>query len=171
MMQELCSAIVRKIEWVSLWSGRVLSLLVVAMVGIILWEVVMRYFFNAPTDWAMESATMIFGIYMMGGGVYTLLNGGHVKMDIVYDRWSKRKKAVADSLTFPLYLVFFSILFYLSMKYGLESLSMKEHSTSTWGPPLYPWKLTVPVIVLLMLGQGLAGFVKNLFLALTGKEL
>lgn len=75
-----------------MWSGRVLSLFVVVMVGIILWEVVMRYFFNSPTNWAMESATMIFGVYMMGGGVYSLLKGGHVKMDILYDRWTQERR-------------------------------------------------------------------------------
>jgi TRAP-type mannitol/chloroaromatic compound transport system permease small subunit len=170
-MRNTFSFIVKKIEWISLWSGKILSLLVLAMVGIILCEVVMRYFFNSPTNWAMESATMIFGVYMMGGGVYSLLVGGHVKMDILYDRWSKRKKAIVDILTFPLYLLFFSILLYLSTKYGLESLSMKEHSTTAWGPPIYPWKMLVPVIVLLMLGQGLANFIRNMFLAITGEEL
>lgn len=114
---------------------------------------------------------MIFGVYMMGGGVYSLLKGGHVKMDILYDRWTPRKKALADVLTFPLFLVFFSILLYLSTKYGLESFSMREHSTTAWGPAIYPWKLTVPIIVLLMLGQGLANFIRDIFLLVTGREL
>lgn len=171
MMRNTFSAIVKKIEWLSLWSGRLLSVLVLAMVGIILWEVIMRYFFDRPTNWAMESATMIFGVYMMGGGVYSLLKGGHVKMDILYSRWPDRKKAIADLLTFPLFLVFFSILLYLSTKYGFESFAIKEYATTAWGPPLYPWKLTVPVIVLLVLLQGIAGFLRNLFLAITGEAL
>jgi TRAP-type mannitol/chloroaromatic compound transport system permease small subunit len=77
---------------------------------------------------------------------------------------------LADVLTFPLFIVFFGILLYKASIYGFESLAMREYSTTTWGPPLYPWKLTVPVIVLLMIGQGLANFVRNICLVLTGEE-
>ena len=171
IMRNFFSAIVKKLDCISLWSGRLLSFLVLFMVGIIFWEVIMRYFFNRPTTWAMEAATMIFGIYMMGGGVYSLLKDGHVRMDIFYSRWSPRRKAIADIFTFPLFLSFIGILLYKATAYGFESFVMREYSSTPWGPPLYPLKLTVPVIIILMLSQGIANFIRNIALLFTGEDL
>lgn len=154
-----------------MWSGRFLSLLVIVMMGIILYEVVLRYFFNRPTTWALELTTMIFGVYMMGGGIYALLVDGHVRMDLFYDKWPVRRKAFADVLTFPLFMFFFCILLWKATAYGIDSLVMMEHSKTTWSPPIYPWKLSIPIIVLLMLAQGLSNFMKNLHLLITGKTL
>lgn len=170
-MISLLDSLVRKIDNLTRWSGYILAALIFIITGVICFEVVARYFFNRPTNWAMELATMNFGTYMLGGGAWALLKGGHVKMDIFYNRWSPRTQAIVDACTFPLFIVFFAIIFWKSVFYGIESVQSLEHSHTAWGPPIYHWKMTLPIAVLLILLQGLADFIRNLTLAVTGKEL
>lgn len=170
-MRNLLRMTVRRIDGLSRWSGWILAGLIFVMTGVIVYEVIARYFFSRPTNWAMEFATMNFGTYMLGGGVWALLKGGHVKMDIFYNRWSARTRAIVDTLTFPLFLIFFSVILWKSAFYGIESVRNFEHSHTAWGPPIYHWKMTLPVAVLLILFQGLADFIRNLTIAVTGDEL
>jgi len=170
-MHNSLKKIVSLLDKVSLYISWVLSIAVLIIILIILIEVVARYFFNNPTVWAMESATMIFGIYMMGGGIYSLLINGHVRMDVVYSKLSKRLQATIDCITFPLLLSFLAIIFWKASVYAGKSIAILEHSSTAWSPPIYIWKATVPVIVGLFMLQSLANFIRNIFLAVSGKEL
>jgi len=58
-----------------------------------------------------------------------------------------------------------------SIPWALASLRVGEYSESVWGPPLWPIKLTLPVAAGLMLLQGMTKTAKDLYLALTGREL
>ena len=170
-MKRLLAWIVNKIDTLSKWSGYILSGLVIVMGLIITYEVVARYFFNNPTNWAMELATMLFGTYMLGGGAWTLYRKAHVKMDIFYNKWRPRTRAIIDVLTFPFFLLFFSIMLWKSGSYGMQSVYSLEHSHTAWGPPIYHWKMTLPGAVFLIILQGLADFIRNLYCALTSEEL
>jgi TRAP-type mannitol/chloroaromatic compound transport system permease small subunit len=170
-MGQKLSLVVRKMDYLSIWSGRILAGLILIMAGIILYEVVARYLFNSPTIWGLELATMIFGTYILGAGAWTWYRGAHVRMDLFYDRWSKRTKAVIDVFSFPLVLLFLGVIFWKSSVYGIEAIRLMEHSHTVWGPPVYHWKMTLPVAILLMMLQGLADFLRNVTLAITGKEL
>lgn len=165
------SLIVSKVDVISEWSGRILVSLILAMVGILMCEVVLRYVFGSPTMWAHETATMIYGSYTILGGAYVLLYNEHVRVDILYSRFSKRTKAILDACTFPLALLFCGVLLWKSTIFGWESLSILEHSVTAWSPPIYPWKMTVPIAFLLVVLQGTSNFIRNLALAFSGREL
>ena len=170
-MQNVLAMLVEKIDMVSIWSGRILAGLIFVMGFVISYEVISRYFFNNPTQWGMELATMVFGTYMIGGGIFALYKKGHVKMDIFYSKWSPRTRAFADVCTFPLFILFFAVIFWKSAEYGIQSLQTLEHSHTAWGPPLYHWKLTLPIAVFFIILQGLGDLIRNLYLVVTGKEL
>ncbi len=170
-MKDKLSLMVRVINSINTWSSRFLAGFIIVMIAAILTEVVARYFLNRPTIWAMELATMIFGTYMIGGGVWALIRGGHVRMDIFYNRWAPRTKAIVDCCTFPFFVIFFAIVMWKATVYGIESVVNQEHSQTAWGPPVYHWKMTVPLFVGLIILQGLSDFLKKLFFAVTGKEL
>lgn len=163
--------IVHKIDALSKWSGRVLALLIYVMIGVMAFEVVARYVFDSPTIWAVETSTMAFGVFVIGAGVYTHLYRAHVKMDVFYSHWSQRTKAIADACTFPLFLATCAVLLWKSGVYAGQSLSIWEHSSTAWGPPLYPLKVIIPLMVLLMVLQGISHFIRDLTLAVTRKEL
>ena len=72
----------------SLWSGRIVGWLIIPMVLSLVWEVVARYWFNAPTVWAYDMTYMLYGTFFMLGSAYTLLRGGHIRTDSLYAQWS-----------------------------------------------------------------------------------
>ena len=74
------------------------------MVLSLVYEVVARYFFNAPTIWAYDMTFMLYGSFFMLGAAYTLQRSGHIRTDVFYARWSPRTQARVD---LACYLVLF----------------------------------------------------------------
>lgn len=151
--------------------GEILCYLIWFLVIIIVLEVLLRYFFNKPTDWVHETASYVFGGYavILGGSV--LLQKGHIRVDILWEKLSKSTQLILDMITSGIFFLFVLALLWYGWEMALESLQIFEHSTSPWGPPLYPFKLTIPLGALLLLFQGISKFVSDLVLLITGKEL
>lgn len=170
-LKKILCAFIRTTDRLSKLSGDVLSLLIFLMIFIVIFEVVARYLFDSPTSWSLEATTMIFGTYMVGGGAYAVVSRAHVNMDIFYVKWSQRTRSIVDVITFPFVAFFFSVLCWKAVSYGIESLMIREHASSVWGPPLYQWKLIVAVGLILFWMQLLSDFLRNLVFAITGEEL
>lgn len=139
--------------------------------AIMLYEAISRHFFNSPTTWAYEYSKMLFGFYMIFGGGYTMLCCEHISMDLFYSKWPQRTKAIVDSITFIFFVLFFSTLLYLITDDAINSISFRETSNSTLAQPLYQWRASLVVGVLLLFLQGIAGFVKNIWFAIFQEEL
>jgi TRAP-type mannitol/chloroaromatic compound transport system permease small subunit len=139
--------------------------------GIMLYEAIARHYFNSPTTWAFEFSKMLFGFYMIWGGAYTMLCGEHISMDLFYSKWPPRTKAIMDSITFVFFVLFFSALLYFVTADAINSISFRETSNSTLNQPLYHWRSSLVVGVLLLFLQGMAGFVKNVWFAIYQEEL
>jgi len=156
---------------ISKWTGRIVSYLVVIMMVILVYEVTLRYVFNNPTNWVHELAGFLFGSYFLLLGGYALYAEIHISMDLLYKRWSPRTQAIVGVVTYPLSLLFLGILFYFGGEWAWESVMSFEHSRSAWNPPIYPFKVMVPLAALLYLLQGVARFIRDLNMAIRGKEL
>lgn len=160
------------IDFVSEWSGRLISLLIYFLTFILLYDVMMRFVFNSPTIWAHELSLHLFGAYAVLAGPYVLLHDQHVKIDIIYNRFSKRGRAVLDSFTFLIFFLFIFVMLRYGFNWAWISVKIQETiSPSPWRSPVWPTKLTIPLAAFLMLIQGLAQFIRNVKLAITGKEL
>ena len=169
-MRKLAS-ILRKIDTFSDWTGKVLSMLLLLMVGMLMYEVILRYVFNNPTIWAHETSLFMYGGMGILLGAHTLRHRGHVNLDLFYRRFSPRRKAIIDSVTALLFFCYCAVFLYFSWKYGLKSLYIREFSITIWGPPIYPVKMVIPVAVTLITLQGLVKFIRDLFFAIRGREL
>jgi len=90
---------VRFIDAMSQRVGKVIRYGVVAMIGILLFETVSRTIFDAPREWTVELSQFVMAAYYILGGSYALLMGSQVRMDLLYDRWSAKRRALADALT------------------------------------------------------------------------
>ena len=84
------SAFASAITTFNRWLFKATVWLMAVVVPVMLYEVVMRYFFNAPTVWGMELAVLLFGPYFLFGGPYLLHLKGHVALDLVRQRLSNR---------------------------------------------------------------------------------
>lgn len=165
--------IVRVIDTISEWSGRVVAWLIIPLMVGTTYEVFARYLFNAPTIWAYDTSYMLYGSHFMLGAAYTLLKGGHIRTDILYQKWSPRTQGRVDALLYLL-LFFPGMIFFLWMgaQEGVQSMLIGERSDATpWRPILYPLKLVIPVTALLILVQGVSELIKSAHLALKGRPL
>jgi TRAP-type mannitol/chloroaromatic compound transport system permease small subunit len=161
------------IDTFSEWSGKAVAWLVIPLVGGLTWEGISRYVFNAPTDWAFDLSYMLYGALFMLGAHYALLRGAHIRTDMLWEKFSDRKKGLIDAIAF---LFFFFpamlMLFFASVDEAWHSWQIRELSEQTaWRPPLYPFKAVVPVTALLLLIQGISEFLKSVYAARTGELL
>jgi len=78
------------IDKINRWIGKMVSIFVLLIMSITLLEVVLRYGFNRPTMWVHETSQQIFAIAFLLGSAYTLQEGGHVRVDILYRRLRPR---------------------------------------------------------------------------------
>src|SRR3712207_3614412 len=113
---------IRTIDRITQILGYAVALLIVPLVLANTVEVIMRYFLRQPTSWATDVTVMSFGALFMLGAAYALREGAHVRTDMLWDKFSDRKKGVIDSVAF---VVFFfptmAVLFSLSLEEFLYS--------------------------------------------------
>lgn len=156
------------VDSISEWSGRFASWLIFPMAALIVFETLSRSIFNSPTKWAEESSQMLFGALFIIAGACALRYRDHVNMDIVYNHFPPRMKAIVDLLTSILFFLICGSLLWKGGQMALISVMRQEHSiVSVWAPPIYPLKLTMPIAAFLILLQGLAKFIRDLNIAIT----
>lgn len=152
IVQGYCRAVTGLNRWLAVMA----SLLVFIMVAVISYEVVARYFFDAPTVWALELSTLLLGPYFMLAGPYLLHTAGHVNVDIVYGKLSPRTTAIVDAVIYPMIGVIACVLIYQSIPVALNSIESGETSFSSWNPAIWPAKSLIPVAFGLLLLQAIA---------------
>ena len=150
--------------------GKTASFLIYPTMLVLVYEVVMRYYFTRPTIWAHETSCMLYGAHFIIGGAYALQRGAFVNVEVLYIRLSKRGRAVLDLITWTMFYVFVGTLLWKSIPWAWESFSVREFSDSTWGPYVWPIKMTIPFASLLMLLQGMTKTIKDAYLAVTGRD-
>ena len=148
--------------------GPVVSWLALAMVLVTFLVVVLRYAFDIGSIALQESVTYMHATLFMLGAAYTLQQQGHVRVDIFYQRFSRRGRAWVDLLGTLLLLVPIC-LFVLASSWGYvtESWAVHEGSREAGGLPyVYLLKTLLVVMPILVLIQGLVWLLRNaLFLA------
>lgn len=151
------------------WVGRISAFLIPLIMIILSCEVVLRYIFNRPTIWAMETSQLLMCTFVGLGGAYTALKGGHVNVDIVVDRLTPRKRAAADLVTVPPLLVFLSVFLWKASESAFESVEILERSGTFYDPPIYPVKVFMALGALLLLLQALAKSIEDIRIVVKGQ--
>ncbi len=149
-------------------SGKVVSFLVILLTGVILYEISARYMFKSPTIWAHEVAQMIYGAYVILLGAYAFQKGVHVNVELLYRKFSPRARAVIDLFTWLLFYFFCGLILVKGWEMAWESFQLGETEPTSFAPVVWPIKLTIPVGAFLILLRGLAKFVQDLQVAITG---
>ena len=162
---------VRRIDGFSEIIAKAIRWLVLIIMSITVYDVVMRYFLNAPTVWAYELAGLLLGPFWLLGGAYVLLHEGHVRLDILYRRLAPRRQAIMDLVTYTLFFFYCSLILIHGWDYFCFSFIRLEHSLTMWGPPIWPFKLAIPIAAALILLQGIAKYIRDLYIAITGRPL
>jgi TRAP-type mannitol/chloroaromatic compound transport system permease small subunit len=159
------------IDKLSTRAGQFSAISVVLLTALICWEVFSRYILSNPHDWVFDITYMLYGIMFMMAGAYTLSKNGHVRGDVLYGFFQPRTQALFDLI---LYFVFFIpgiiALVYAGIYFAGESLAINEHTTQTAnGPPIWPFKMIIPLAGGLLLIQGFAEIVRCIVCLQTGE--
>ena len=162
--------ITRAIDFISSWSGKAVAWLIVPMIALLAGEVVVRHVY-APTIWALDLATMLYGTHFFVAGALALYAGKHVRTDFLYGNWSPRTQAWVDFVCYLfLFLPGMLMFVWLSWDFAAESWDLKERLMTTWRPPAYWYKSVIPLAGALLLLQGISGLLKSVKTIATGVD-
>ena len=150
--------------------GKIVMFFVLGMMGIQLFETISRTIFNNAHIWAVEFAQFVMAAYYTLGGGYSHLIEGQVRMDIFYHKWSPKRKATMDAITFSILAFYLGVLLHGAIKGIIYSLKYKQVSYSPWAPPVAPIKIIMTIGIILMLLQTISEFFKDLARA-RGEEI
>jgi TRAP-type mannitol/chloroaromatic compound transport system permease small subunit len=165
------AAVVRAIDRLNEVIGRALAWLTLLMVLVVFAVVVLRYGLGWGRVWIQEAYVWMHGVLFMLAAGYTLLHGGHVRVDIFYRPAGARHRAWVDLIgTLVLLLPFLVMIAWVSWPYVLESWWRLESSREAGGlRGLFLLKSVLLGFCLLLGLQGLALAGRSL-LVLAGHE-
>ncbi len=158
------------IDSISSWTGKIFAFLIVIATVQITFEVVMRYFFNAPTFWGLEVTIWLCAAMYAIGGAYALLHNAHVRVDVFYIRWSPRLQAIVELITAPLFFLGVATLFWVSTQWTIKAYVDGTTSISHWEPLIWPIRGLLALGSFLLLIQGIAKYIRDFSVARKGTQ-
>lgn len=144
--------------------GYVTAFVMVLMILNVTYDVIMRYFFHTGSIAMQEMEWHLFSVIILLGISYTLKEDGHVRVDLIYDRLSSKKKAKVNMIGVVLFIIPMALLIGVdSIPYVMESFNSNEQSGDPGGLP-YRWivKTLIPLCFFLLIITAIGYFIKNL---------
>lgn len=139
------------------------SYLILPMVGVVVYEVFMRYVFGSPTSWAFEMTTFIYGVHFMLALGYAHKYDGHVAIDVFEARLPVRKRTLLRIISnLAVFLPTIGLLTIWSIKYAATSWGQWERASSSWAPVVFPYKTIMAIGFALFLLQGVAKLIQDI---------
>lgn len=158
--KSLMNAVIRSLERLIEWSGRACAWLVLALVCLVVYDVTMRYLFQAGSVALQELEWHLFGIVFLMGAGYTLKHDKHVRIDLLYRSgiMSDNARSWVNLIGTLVFLLPFCVLIIgSSWTFVADAFRYQEHSPDPGGLP-HRWllKACIPAGFLLLILQGVA---------------
>lgn len=136
------------------------------------YEVISRYGFNKPTIWSYDVSYMLGSMVLIFGMAYTLRIGGHVTIDLIYNRFSRRVQLIMYIIfTIVLFFPLWALMVKVMIPHTLFSWAKQESSwVGTWQPIVYPFKTWVTVGTIMLVLQGTAEFIRDIVELIGGER-
>lgn len=150
------------IDTISLWAGKTVCWLLIPLCLSMVYEVIARKFFLAPTMWAYDVSRMTYGAMFMLGAAYALMRGVHIRADFLYRNWSPKTQGIIDSVLYIL-LYFPGMLIFLLMSVDYASVAVirgERIGDTAWMPYIGPIKSAIPIGATFLILQGLSELLK-----------
>ena len=155
------SRVTDAIEAVNVKAGEFVAWWSLIAVFVYYYEVVARFVFNSPTNWVHESMFLMFGMQYMISGAYAYREDQHVRVDVLYAKFSPRGKAIADIVTSFFFFVFIGTMLVTGYRFAADAVNLREVSFTEWAIQYWPVKLTIPIGAALLLLQGISKLLKD----------
>ena len=144
--------------------GYLTAFATVIMVVNVFFDALTRYVFNWGSVGLQELEWHLLSIVILLGIPYTLMEEGHVRVDVIYDRLTIKKQAVINIVGTILFIIIFSLLIATgSVNFAIEAFMSGETSNDPGGLP-HRWivKGMIPFSFFLLAFMGLGYIVKNI---------
>lgn len=154
--------LLRGIDRLNGWAAAVSSVAMVAIVGLIAWEVVLRTARGTSTLVADEYSAYLYVLLVFLGLGHTLRADGHIRVKVLLGRLGTRGRRLleAAALLLALALCAFALRYTVSMVQDVRSLGMVSETPAQ--TPMWLPQLAVPVGLGLFFLQLLAQLARTL---------
>ncbi len=171
LMNSKSNRLLTAIDKISEWTGKIFSFLVVVATFQICIELTLRYVFNAPTAWGLEFSIYLCAATYVMAGAYAHRFDAHIKVDVLYNHFSPRVRALVDIfITDLLFFFFCGVLVWQSGMWAWESITRGITSGSIWDPPIWPMRSLLFLGSSILFLQGFAKFLRNLTIVIGKKN-
>lgn len=144
--------------------GTITAISMVLMILNVFYDVIMRYFFKSGSIAMQEMEWHLFSVIILLGISYTLKEDGHVRVDLIYDRLSSKRKALINMVGAVIFILPIALLVGTSsINNAMEAFISMEQSGDPGGLP-YRWivKALIPLSFFLLIITTIGFFIKNL---------
>jgi TRAP-type mannitol/chloroaromatic compound transport system permease small subunit len=137
------------------------------------YDTISRHFFNAPTIWAYDTLCISGGILYVLGWAYDYLCDSHTRVDLFYRKLSPKKQALMNVISslflfFPIVIALLTV----SINWAIRAWRINEKMISTfWYPPAAPYRTVFTLGILILLLQGVANFIRDIYFIIRGEPL
>ena len=170
-MPKWMSSLITNIDKSSKWIGNVVCWITMPLMLAMVYEVIARKLFVAPTMWAYDMSRFLYGALFMLGAGYALSKGVHIRADFLYRNFKVKTQGLID---FVLYILFYFpgllVFLYMTNTFVYESIIRSERGMDTaWMPYMWPIKSCLWFGILFLIIQGIAELFKSYYAATRGK--
>lgn len=153
----------RLIDTINTIIGRLAGWLLLAAVVISATNAVVRKVFSMSSNAWLDAQWHLFGAVFMLCAAYTLLKNGHVRIDLMTIRLSKRTRDMIDVAGHALFLLPLTTLFiYHTYPFAMNSFRLREASSNAGGLIVWPAKMVILVGFVLLFAQAVSELIKRI---------
>lgn len=141
----------RAVDRLAIFIGRVTMILITGMTCVMLYEVFLRYAFEAPTLWANELTLWLGGFVFLCAGLYAMQQRQHIRIFILYDlvpRWMQR---LFDTVWVAVFCMFAFFLVYGSYEQVFVKKFYRWEMFGTAFDPPIPATIQPTILIIIVL--------------------
>ena len=151
--------------------GNIVCWITIPLILGMVYEVLARKLFLAPTIWAYDMSRFLYGALFMLGAGYALSKGVHIRADFLYRNFKTKTQGRID---FWLYLLFYFpgliVFLYMTTIFVQESIMRNERGMdTTWMPYMWPIKSCLWFGIIFLLVQGVSELFKSYYAMIKGR--
>lgn len=150
------------VDWLNSQIGKYAIWLILASTVISGVNALVRKIFNTSSNAFLEVQWYLFAAAFLLAAGYTLLHNEHVKIDVIYSKFSRPKQIWIDIIGFTFFLtpVCLAVLWY-SMPFFLKGYHSGEMSNNAGGLIRWPVYALMPIGFTLLMLQGWSELIKR----------
>lgn len=156
-------ALARGIDRINTGIGKAVSWLILLAVLVSAGNAIVRKVFSTSSNMWLELQWYLYGAAFLGAAAYTLLENEHIRIDLIYGMWSRRRQQWIDLIGHVFFLLPFTlVMLYFLFPYAIKSFERGEGSASAGGLILWPAKALLLFGFILLFFQAISEIIKKI---------